>query len=390
MNPRLSPNEIFAQSERRAGEILAAKNRMLIAAPERSERQSALDWGIARARHFFKQALHIAGFWSDFHSIAAGGRDWISAYVAWSLLEDDALAAQDVEAAITVLLADQYPSGAWGYRPGLPADMDSTSWAALCLRKFNAGWDANRTLDILIGHQNARSGGIQTYLGPQFGIGAYVGARPGDDLSGWCSAHVCITAVAVQAMLACGLAGDHPALESCVAFIRQQQRPDGHWDAYWYHGKTYATTQCVRALLQSGAKPAEMAFTQALRWLRHTQLADGSWNDGAAGTAGRVADTALAVCAWLALDPGPAPTLAKAIAWLLNEQWPDGSWNALPILQLPAANEHEPWQIREWPEIGGSLTQGICIADRNRYFTTATALQALSAWRKSQTLEANA
>jgi len=373
-------SKIFTDSQQRADTILALLQEMQLDRPVRSDGMDAVDWGICLSVNFFAQAMHTAGFWSDFHSVASGGRDWISAYVGYTLQCSGIADPQVLKRAANLLLSDQYPSGAWGYRPGLPADMDSTSWATLFLQQSQTEWDKQKTVNILLGHQDERSGGIRTYLGPQFGIAEYVGAGSQDDLSGWCSAHTCVSGVALQALIACGLDRHQPAIEKLAQFIRASQHPDGYWNAYWYHGKTYATAQCVRALLQIGEPRESPALRRAAHWIEATQQADGSWSDGVDGVRGRVVDTALAVRA--GLDLCVSASFEKAVAWLLEKQRPDGSWDSLPILQLPAANEQEPWNVKEWPETGGNLNQGICISDHNRYFTTATVLQALCAWQK--------
>jgi squalene-hopene/tetraprenyl-beta-curcumene cyclase len=372
-------SEIFEESEQRANRILALLQEKRLSEPVRSGAMDALDWSICKATHFFRQALRDAGCWSDFQGIAAGGRDWISAYVGWSLKGADTDFDVYVPQVTRLIIEDRYPSGAWGYRPGLPVDMDSTSWATLFLQQTKAEWDRQKTINVLLGHQDVKTGGIRTYLGPQFGIAEYVGASPADNLSGWCDAHICISGVALQALIACGLDRHHPSIDKLVQFIRASQHSNGYWNAYWYHGKTYATTQCVQALLQAGEMLESPTLQRARYWIETTQLPDGSWNDGVDGVPGRVVDTALAICAGLNLHA--AASFEKAIAWLIEKQSPDGSWASLPILQLPAANEHAPWNVKEWPETGVTLTQGVCIPDYNCYFTTATALQALVAWR---------
>ena len=386
MQPSISiQSQVLADAEQRAESLLVLLNEMRLDDPIRSGHLSDLYWGIDKAIHFFKQALHIAGFWSDFHGVAAGGRDWITAYVGWSLAGTGTFDRQSLLRAAGVLLADRYPSGAWGYRPGLPVDMDSTSWSMLFLQRSGAEWDPQMSVDIFMGHQDHVSGGIKTYLGPEFGIAEYVGAGSQDNLSGWCSAHVCISAVAMQALLACGLGHGEPVLLRCAEFIRCAQHPDGYWNAYWYHGQMYATAQCVRALLCIGEALDSSILQRTTEWLMKTQLPDGSWNDGAEGTPGRIVDTALAVCACLSLGSISDTHLERAIQWLLDRQLSDGSWESQPILQLPPAGEHAPWSIKEWPEVGGDLKHGVCVPDRNRYFTTATVLQALSTWSERKT-----
>lgn len=378
----LTQPEIFVCSQQRANTLLTLLQQTRLERPAQPESASRLEVGIASAAHFFRQALHSFGFWSDFHGVASGGRDWISAYVGCTLARLGLLENAEIDRVVRLLLQDRYPSGAWGYRPGLPADMDSTSWAVLFLQALEADWDSAKTLNLLLSHEDANTGGIRTYLGPEFGIADYVGAGPQDDLSGWCSAHTCVTAAALQALLACGFTRQHPAVGRLIQFLLQAQQPEGFWYAHWYRGQLYATLQVVRALLRAGAAPDLPALQRAARWVESAQLPDGSWSDGIHNPSGRVVDTAFAICARLELENDSLGRVEQAVEWLLQRQRPDGSWDSLPILQLPAANEHQPWRVKDWPQTGGALTQGVCVPDRNRFFTTATALQALGAWRR--------
>ncbi len=381
----MTHSQILTDSKKRADSILALLRKMQSHESVRSSgSMNAVDWGIYNAVIFFKQAMRTTGFWSDFDEVVGGGRDWISAYVGYALQCSGVIDSQDLQQAAHLLLLDRYPSGAWGYCPGLQVDADSTSWATLFLQKSQIEWDRQKTVNILLGHQDQSTGGIPTYFGPQYGIAEYIGKAPQDDFSGWCSGHVCVTAAAAQALIACGFDRHHPSMEKLVCFIHATQQPEGYWNAYWFHSKTYATAQCVRALLQVGETPESPALQRTAHWIKVTQLPDGSWNDGVEGMPGRAFDTALAVWAGLDLCNTPLASFEKAVAWLLEKQRLDGSWDSLPILQFPPVNEHAPWDIKEWAEFTGRLL-GVCIPDRNRYFTTATALQALSAWRKRKT-----
>jgi squalene-hopene/tetraprenyl-beta-curcumene cyclase len=376
-------SEVFEAAQQRANLILTLLQDIRLNEPARQDDMDAVDWGICKAGHFFKQAMHIVGSWSDFDGVVGGGRDWISAYVGYALQCSGIIDSQDLQRSVHLLLSDRYPSGAWGYRPGLQVDADSTSWATLFLQKSQTEWDAQKTVNILLGHQDELTGGMRTYLGPQFGIAEYMGKSPQDDFSGWCNGHVCVTAAATQALSACGLDRHHPCMEKLVQFIHATQHPDGYWNSYWFHGRTYATAQCIRALLQTGETTESPTLQRAAHWIEATQLADGSWSDGLGEASGRIFDTALAI--WAGLELCPPASFEKAVVWLLERQRQDGSWDSLPILQFPPTNEHAPWNIKEWPETGASLIR-VCIPDRNHQFTSATVLQALSAWRKRESL----
>lgn len=378
----LSHSQILIDSQKRADTLLALLQKMRLGESVPFSRSlDAVEQSIDRAIIFYKRAMHMAGFWSDFDEVVGGGRDWISGYVGYALQCSDAIDSEDLQSIVDLLLLDQYPSGAWGYCPGLPVDADSTSWVTLFLQKSQMEWDKQKTVNILLGHQDQHTGGIPTYLGPQYGIAEYVGKSPQEDFSGWCSGHVCVTAAAAQALIACGLDRCHPSMEKLVSFIHATQQPDGYWNSYWFHSKMYATAQCVRALLQIGETPKSSVLQLVAHWMETTQLSDGSWNNGLDGSPGRVFDTALAV--WAGLDLCSPALFEKTVAWLLEKQRPDGSWDSSPILQVPLVNEHAPWDIKEWAEFTGRLW-GVCVPDRNRYFTTATALQALSTWHKKK------
>lgn len=378
----LNHSEILADSRKRADAILALLQEMHRYEPIPLSRSAdAVEQSICNAINFFKQAMHTAGFWSDFAEIVGGGRDWVSGYVGYALQCSGAIDPQELQSVADLLLLDRYPSGGWGYCPGLPVDADSTSWATLFLQKRQLEWDKQKSVEILLGHQDQSTGGIPTYWGPQYGIAEYIGRSPQDDFSGWCSGHVCVSAAAAQALLACGLDRHHPSMDKLVSFLHATQQSDGHWNAYWFHSKTYATAHCVRALQQIGETPAAPVLQRAAHWLETTQLPDGSWNNGVEGSPGRVFDTALAV--WGGVELCTSASFEKAVAWLLAQQRPDGSWDSLPILQFPPVNEQAPWDVQERHEfIGLPEIDWACVADHNRYFTTATALQALSAWYK--------
>lgn len=346
---------------------------------------SLVNNALSKAVDFLSKGFCLAGCWIDFFYVASGGRDWITAYVGWSLLQLLSPPSDLVRQAAALLIRDRYESGAWGYRPGLPMDADSTSWATLFLQASSTSVNLARAVELLLLHQNPADGGFQAYRTAD-DIGYYIQAEPGTDLSAWVSSHLCVTCAAVQALCATGMTTDAEPIRKALAFIRQRQTDDGYWNAYWYYGRTYGTLHALRILHDIGDESDWSRLERARIWLEEGQLADGSWNSGVKDETGRAFDTGLAISALLEYPRPPYAAIERGIAWLIEQQQPDGHWESRPTLQLPPGSQHYPWQRTDWPDRANlqELYQGVCVPDENCFYTTATALQALAAWRKSQ------
>ncbi len=374
--------KFYQRASRLAADLAQMKSRTLAPAPV-SGSQSSLDIAITRAVHFLEKEFHVAGCWNDFFYVAWGGRDWITAYVGWSLLQANIANHDIVHQASTLLERDRYPSGGWGYRPGVPTDCDSTSWGILFLRAGEHTIDLSESVRVVLSHQDPGDGGFWTYSpDSKASVRQYMRVDSSEDLSGWCSSHLDVTCVAVQALWAVGLPADSGPIRNALAFIRDQQSAAGYWNSYWYYGKTYGVAHAIRVLRDVGSPSDKLGIARAREWLESTQLNDGSWDSGITCQSGRVFDTALAIRALLDVAQPPLSRVQRGIDWLLQLQNLDGSWEPKPILILPQGSDHTPWNRTSWPERGEERLHGICVADKNRFHTTATVLQALAAWSK--------
>jgi squalene cyclase len=229
---------------------------------------------------------------------------------------------------------------------------------------------------VILAHQ-CPDGGFRTYL-PASGIRQFIEADEHEDLSGWCSSHLCVTCVAVQTLFITGVPVNSTAIQSALNFIRERQTEGGYWNSYWFHGKAYGTAHAIRALRLMGDDGDTPRLIQAKEWLENNQATNGSWQDNGSPNA---FETALAIRALIETPSPSLPRIRQGIAWLLQQQCPDGSWASRPILQVPATSDHAPWERRNWARQG--LT-GILVADHNRVFTTATILQGLAGWKKHE------
>ncbi|MFI9643182.1 prenyltransferase/squalene oxidase repeat-containing protein [Micromonospora sp. NPDC051925] len=139
-----------------------------------------------------------------------------------------------------------------------------------------------------------------------------------------------ITSQAVLALHDAGHPDDHPAIASAAAWLLTAQRPDGTFENLWYRDHTSGTAVVVAALSHVGHARHDVVH-RAVRWLRDTQLPDGSWGPGD-GTAGSVEETGWAVQGLLAAgDPEVADAVDRGVGWLLAAAGPDGGWPATRV-----------------------------------------------------------
>ncbi|WFE97202.1 prenyltransferase/squalene oxidase repeat-containing protein [Micromonospora sp. WMMD987] len=139
-----------------------------------------------------------------------------------------------------------------------------------------------------------------------------------------------ITSQAVLALHDAGHPDDHPAVASAAAWLLTAARPDGSYENLWYRDHTSGTAVVVAALSRVGHARHDVV-RRAVRWLRDTQLPDGSWGPGD-GTAGSVEETGWAVQGLLASgDPEAADAVDRGVSWLLAAAGPDGGWPATRV-----------------------------------------------------------
>ncbi|ATB39213.1 squalene--hopene cyclase [Cystobacter fuscus] len=330
---------------------------------------------LARARRALEQAQKADGRWLDFRfRFVVGDRDvissqWVTAYVGQALARVGADPAV-LRRARDWLKAHAHKEGGWGFSLATPADADSTANVVHFLSHTRGEPSDEAALAEacarLLHYWDETEGGFRTYRpAEQPSLDGWA-SYPG---SSWCDVHLCVSALAGRVLHAVGAPRHRPVLEACAHRVRQRQSPEGFWDAYWWHGRTYTTRHAAELLQLEGDTSGAVA--RAVRWTLDTQREDGGWGNGIGG-ASTAFDTALAL-ATLRLDPGPSgAALRSGLQWLVRTQRPEGDWDSAPLMRMPRPGEHAPWEDPQ-----GCLLLPV-LTDRNRLFTTATVVSALA------------
>jgi squalene-hopene/tetraprenyl-beta-curcumene cyclase len=143
-----------------------------------------------------------------------------------------------------------------------------------------------------------------------------------------------VTAHVLETLALEGLAGDPRALRAREWLLRAQE-PGGSWFGRWGANHVYGTGAAVPALVAAGVAPDHPALRRAVAWLSSVQNEDGGFGEdlrsyersGEPGVgASTPSQTAWALLALLAAGERGAPT-QRAVAWLVRALRPDGDWD---------------------------------------------------------------
>lgn len=347
------------------------------------ESTDKLQLSLERAVKFIKDNRNRDGLWSDFRTLAGESVYWVSGYVGYTLSSSDVMSDGGVEAQRDWLkkignniLEHQNKDGGWGYGPGVPSDADSTSWCLLFLTRIGIQESESRdkALLFLSKHQSPLDGGFRTYAMPRK-VGRYMMLDESVSFDGWASSHMCVTGVAVQALIETSSPrGINQALEC----IRKNQTTGGYWNPYWWSDKLYSTINCMKVLKsQVRGEEDDRILTRAQEWIAKTQLSDGGWSDDYLATESAPFSTALGLRGLVMAPSGSfSEKIGSGVKWLLAHQQSDGSWNSRYMLRIPHPSMKEPWNQTSWKE--GGMAINALIKDHRRLYTTATVLKALS------------
>ena len=337
---------------------------------------SEIDASLSRAISFLRRRRREDGLWYEFRTLAGTSSEWVSAFIVWILSECED--CDWVQTTVDSLLGRQRSDGGWGYGPAVPPDCDSTAWAILAL---SAGQSLRhsallRGARFVSAHQGP-NGGFCTYRADS-GIADFTGLRKPDALTGWLSEQVCVSGVAIQALLeARALACEHTLADGLAYLERARDTTSGTWSSYWWTGTAYASYHSLKSLSNGHSLAPEM-LGSACRRLRYQQQADGAWSGN--GDTSEPFETAFATLTLL-LEPN-AHNLAAArhgLHWLLAQQQNDGSWVSCPMLRIPPPRVSDAASVEFRSDRQGARA---LLADRGRAFTTAAAVRALAVSRR--------
>lgn len=361
--------------QKRVAEALARQHqprpaRLDASRPSPDRIAAAID---SATRYLIQQSARN-GSWGDFMLLAEQSTFWVTGYVGWTL-NTIRMRSNVLPRAAQWLIANQYPSGGWGYNSHWPEDADSTANALLFLSGCEEVDPARRAaaMNALLQYQRP-DGGFTTIIDAEAWLSRF--RSQADDLSGWTSSHPCVTTV-VALLLATACDGRYRAqAEQAVDYLCARQHAEGYWDAYWWSGRFYTTGRAVQAMRALGLPDHDPHLARAAAWLTTSQSADGGWA-AEEGANGQAFHTALAVQALCTPDSVDEQVVHRGANWLLDHQLADGSWTAVPILRVPAPHLLRPWEGTPWRE--SILGLNVVVPDWRRLFATATAIQALHA-----------
>jgi squalene-hopene/tetraprenyl-beta-curcumene cyclase len=134
-----------------------------------------------------------------------------------------------------------------------------------------------------------------------------------------------------------GYGPDHPAVAAAIAYLRDEQEPDGSWFGRWGTNYIYGTWSVLAALNGAGIAADSPEVRRAVGWLIARQHRDGGWGEGGEsywpatphGDApySTPSQTAWALLALMAAGEACHPAVARGIAYLIDSQDRDGNWD---------------------------------------------------------------
>ena len=128
---------------------------------------------------------------------------------------------------------------------------------------------------------------------------------------------------------------DDAALDRAVRWLLHSQEADGSWFGRWGSNYLYGTGAAVPALIAAGISPEDRSIRRAVAWLRSAQNPDGGWGEDMrsyddpsykAKGESTASQTAWALLALIAAGD-LSETTTKGIAWLADTQREDGTWD---------------------------------------------------------------
>jgi squalene-hopene/tetraprenyl-beta-curcumene cyclase len=230
--------------------------------------------------------------------------------------------------------------GGWAFQfenPYYP-DLDDTAAVALALHRFGPARycsAVDRAAEWVVGMQS-RNGGwgsfdadnTHYYLNhiPFADHGALLDP-PTADVSARC----------LGFLTQLGHGSDHPSVAAAIAYLRDEQEPDGSWFGRWGTNYIYGTWSVLASLNSAGIAPDSSEVRRAVAWLLARQHKDGGWGEGGESYCPEAphgdapystpSQTAWALLGLMAAGEAGHPAVARGIAYLIDSQDEDGNWD---------------------------------------------------------------
>ena len=130
---------------------------------------------------------------------------------------------------------------------------------------------------------------------------------------------------------------DHPSVAAAIAYLRDEQEPDGSWFGRWGTNYIYGTWSVLAALNSAGIASNSSEVRRAVGWLLARQHKDGGWGEGGESYCPEAphgdapystpSQTAWALLGLMAAGEAGHPAVARGIAYLIDSQDEDGNWD---------------------------------------------------------------
>ncbi len=133
-----------------------------------------------------------------------------------------------------------------------------------------------------------------------------------------------------------GYSKEHPQAQSAIAFLKQEQEPEGPWFGRWGVNYIYGTWYVLIGLEAIGEDMGQTYIKKATNWLKSQQNMDGGWGESCDSYYDRslmgcgpstASQTAWAVMALMAAGETSSKAVKRGIQYLLSTQNPDGTWD---------------------------------------------------------------
>jgi squalene-hopene/tetraprenyl-beta-curcumene cyclase len=139
-------------------------------------------------------------------------------------------------------------------------------------------------------------------------------------------------------------APDHPAVHRAIAYLKDQQEPDGSWFGRWGTNYIYGTWSVLAALNAAGEDMTAPYIDRAVDWLIACQHEDGGWGESCASY-------------WEERKDEPVPSLPSQTAWALLGLMAAGRAESEPVRRgvgylLQAEREGGMWEERLYNAVG--------------------------------------
>jgi squalene-hopene/tetraprenyl-beta-curcumene cyclase len=126
-----------------------------------------------------------------------------------------------------------------------------------------------------------------------------------------------------------------PAVDRAVKYVRRTQNADGSWFGRWGVNYIYGTWQAITGLAAVGVPSDDPAIVAGVNWLLAHQQASGGWGESpdsyesphlrGQGTP-TASQTAWAAMGLMAAGLHEHPAVTRAVRYLLLMQEDDGAW----------------------------------------------------------------